>query len=112
VNRSPIDVKKITMYGRNWKNFSEIDFRGDVSIQQWRQDTEDPNLLTFDLIRKLDGCAERHAPIQKLTPKEIKLTLKPWITSEIQKLVRIRDRLFERKKDNLIMTMLEKSITG
>ena len=40
------------------------------------------------------------------------LTLKPWITTEIQKLVRIRDRLFERKKDNLIMNMSEKSITG
>ena len=103
----------MTMYGRNLRNFSEISFRNDVSIQQWRQDTEDPNLLTFDLIRKLDGCAERHAPIQKLTPKEIKLTLKPWITSEIQKLVRIRDRLHERKKkDSLIMTMSEKYITG
>ena len=86
------------MYGRNLKNFSESSFRDDVSIQQWRQDTDDPNLLTYDLVRKLDGCAERHAPTQKLTPREVKLTLKPWITSEIQKLIRIRDRLFERKK--------------
>ena len=97
VNRSSIDVKKMTMYGRNLKNFSEINFRDDVSIQQWRVDTEDPNLLTYDLVSKLDGCAERHAPTQKLTPKEIKLTLKPWITPDIQKLIKLRD-LFERKK--------------
>ena len=83
VNRSPIDVKNMTMYRRNLRNFSEISFRNDVSIQQWREDTDDPNLLTFDLVRKLDGCAERHAPTQKLTPKEIKLTLKPWITPEM-----------------------------
>ena len=98
VNRSPIDVKNMTMYRRNLRNFSEISFRNDVSIQQWRVDTDDPNLLTFDLVRKLDGCAERHAPTQKLTPKEIKLTLKPWITPEIQNLIKLRDRLFERKK--------------
>ena len=98
VNRSPIDVKKMTMYGRNLKNFSEIDFRNDVSIQQWRQDTNDPNLLTYDLVSKLDGCAERHAPTKKLTPKQIKFRLKPWITPEIQNLMRVRDRLFERTK--------------
>ena len=83
VNRNPIDVKKMTMYGRNMKNFSATDFRDDVSIQQWRQDTNDPNLLTYDLIKKLDGCAERHAPTQKLKPREVKIKLKPWITLEI-----------------------------
>ena len=51
--------------------------------------------------------------LAKIDSKKIKLTLKPWITSEIQKLVRIRDRLHERKKkDSLIMTMSEKYITG
>ena len=98
VSRGPIDVKKITMYRRNLRNFSENDFRNDVSIQQWRLDTNDPNLLTYDLVSKLDGCAERHAPTQKLTPKKIKLALKPWITTEIQNLMKVRDRLFERKK--------------
>ena len=98
VNHSPIDVKKMTMYGRNLKNFSEINFRDDVSIQRWRQDTDDPNLLTYDLVSKLDACAERHAPTKKLTPKEVKLSLKPWITSEIQNMISIRDRLFARKK--------------
>ena len=111
VNRMAIDVIKMTMYRRNLKKFSENSFRDDVSIQQWRQDTNDPNLLTYDLVSKLDGCAERHAPTQKLTPKQIKLTLKPWITPEIQNLMRVRDRLFERKKDNQRTTMLEKFIT-
>ena len=54
--------------------------------------------LTYDLIKKLDGCAERHAPTHKLNPRETKFALKPWITPEIQNLMRIRDRLFERKK--------------
>ena len=98
VNRGAIDVKKIIMYGRNLKNFSEIDFRDDVAIQQWRRDTDDPNLLTYDLVSKLDACAERHGPTERLNHKKVKLALKPWITPDIQNLMKIRDRLFERKK--------------
>ena len=98
VNRGAIDTKKIVMYGRNMKNFSELDFRDDVAIQQWRQDTDDPNLLTNDLVWKLDACAERHGPTERLNPKKVKLALKPWITPDIQNLIKIRDRLFERKK--------------
>ena len=98
VKRGSIDVKKITMYGRNMKKFSEEAFRDDVAIQQWRCDTDDPSLLTSDLSWRLNGCAERHAPTERLTPNEIKLRLKPWITPDIQKLIKVRDRLFARKK--------------
>ena len=51
-----------------------------------------------DMFWRLDACAGRHGPIEKLKPKEIQLRLKPWITPDIQKLIRIRDRLFARKK--------------
>ena len=110
VNRHNIDVKKILMYGRNMKNFSEDAFRNDVSIQQFRQDTDDPNLLTYDLVWRLNGCAERHGPTEKLSPKDVKLRLKPWITPEIQKLMKIRDRLFARKKGSLKMNTFRKFI--
>ena len=80
------------------KNFSAAAFREDVSIQQWRQDTEDPNILTNDMFWRLEGCAERHGPVEKLNTNEIKLKLKPWITPDIQKLLKVRDRLFARKK--------------
>ena len=69
VNRGKIDVKNIVMYGRNLKNFSEDAFREDVSIQQWRQDTDDPCLLMSDMFWRLDGSADRHGPIEKLKPK-------------------------------------------
>ena len=86
------------MYGRDFSKFSEQKFRDDVSIQPFNNNSIDPNLLTSDLIWRLDGCAERHAPTKKLSPKEIKLRLKPWITPDIFKLIKIRDRLFSRKK--------------
>ena len=98
INRGEIDLKKVVMYGRNLKNFSAEAFREDVSIQQWRQDTNDPCILMSDMFWRLDGCSDRHGPIEKLKPREVKLKLKPWITPEIQKLIKIRDRLHARKK--------------
>ena len=51
-----------------------------------------------DFLWRLDGCVDRHAPTKKLNPKEIKRKLNPWMTNKIMKLIKIRDRLFERKK--------------
>ncbi len=98
VIRDKIDVRNINMYGRDYSKYSDDNFIDDVSIQRWNYDSTDPNLLMSDLVWRLDGCAERHAPVKKLKPKDIKLRLNPWMTPEILKLIRIRDRLFSRKK--------------
>ena len=50
--------------------------------------------LFIDFHTKLQGCAGRHAPIKKLLPKEIKLKSKPWITTEIRKLIKVRNKIF------------------
>ena len=98
INRGKIDVKKILMFGRDMSKFNEQNYRDDVSIQKWLHDTDDPNLLMSDLIWRLDGSTNRHAPVKKLNPTEIKTRLKPWITPDIRKLIKIRDKLFARKK--------------
>ena len=103
VNRGKIDVKKIVMFGRDYKNFSSEDYRDDVSLQQWMSTSDDPNILMSDFVWRLDGSTERHAPTKKLSHEEVKLRLKPWITNNIQKLMRIRDRLYARKKENRLM---------
>ena len=95
--REKIDVWKINLFGRNYSKFSEDHFRDDVLIQRWKQDY-DANIPMSDFVWILDGCAERHAPIKTLSPPEIKLHLNPWMTPEILSLIRIRDRLFARKK--------------
>ena len=58
--------------------------------------------MSFNLVSlfhsKLEGCVDRHAPIKKLSPKEIKLKNKPWISTEISKLIKVRNKIFARKK--------------
>ena len=56
--------------------------------------------LIFSLIFfwKSEGCVNRHAPIKKLNSREIKLKVKPWITPELSKMIKIKSKLFERTK--------------
>ena len=98
IKRNKIDLKKIDMYGRDMSKFSADQFRDDVSIQKFQHNCDDPNLLMSDFVWRLTGATDRHAPIKKLSPKEVKTRMKPWITPEIRKLMKIRDRLFARKK--------------
>ena len=51
-----------------------------------------------DFYNKLDGAVNRHAPLKKLKPKEIKLNQKPWLSSRILKMIKIRNKIFKRKK--------------
>ena len=58
----------------------------------------DVNDQFLDFYHKLQGCVDRHAPLKKLTPKEIKLEQKPWISKELIKMIKIKNKLFNRKK--------------
>ena len=69
MKRDKIDIKKITMFGRDRSKYSPDDFRDDISIQQWRYDSNDVNILMSDFLWRLTGCADRHAPVKKLCPK-------------------------------------------
>ena len=100
VSRDKIDYKSIKMFKRDYSKFSEESFRDDVSIQNFNNHYKDVNEKFNDFYFKLEGCVERHAPLKKLTPKEIILENKPWITSELNKMIRIRNKLFQRKKQS------------
>ena len=98
VNREKIDIKKINLYTRNYSNFSSKDFHDDISIQNWNYDLDNSTELFNDFFWRLEGCVDRHAPIKKLKAKEIKLTVKPWITPELSKMIKIKNKLLQRKK--------------
>ena len=72
IPRGPIDVKKIVMYGRDSRNYVEADFINDVSVQQWNYESQDSSFLMADMHEKLNGCVERHKPMKRLNPKEVK----------------------------------------
>ena len=66
INRGKIDYRKVEMYGRNYKKFSDESFRDDVSIQPWLDRPNDPNSMMSEFVWRLEGATERHAPTEKL----------------------------------------------
>ena len=98
IQEQKLDFKSTTIYRRDYSNFSEESFRDDVSIQDFNNNFENINEQFHDFYNKLEGCVNRHAPVKKLKPKEVKLVQKPWISKELNKMIKIKNKLFYRKK--------------
>ena len=98
VKREKPDIKKVVIFERDFSKYNAIDFRDDVSIQNWNMSHSDSNVLLGDFYLKLKGCADRHAPIKKLNAKEVLLRSKPWIYPDLAKMIHIKNNLFGRKK--------------
>ena len=88
-----------TYLKRDTSNFDSNLFLDDLSIQPWAT-TDDPDLRYGDFMWRLEGAVDRHQPMRKLTPKEIKEKKKPWITRAIILKIRHRNAIFARSKSN------------
>ena len=97
VTREKIDFKHQNVYIRDYSKFSNESFR-DLSIQYWNYTHENVHGLFKDFYSKLEGSVNRHAPLKKLSPKEIKIKSKPWLNAEILKMIKTRNKVFKRKK--------------
>ena len=86
------------MYQRDYSKFSRESFQDDVSIQSWCYSHSNVNDLFKDFYTKLEASVDRHAPLKKLTPKEITIKSKPWLSTEILKMIKFRNKIFARKK--------------
>ena len=98
VKREKLEFKKMTMYKRNYSTFSEDSFRDDVSIQNFDNNLVDVNDQFKDFYLRLEGCVERHAPLKKLTPKVVKFKYKPWITADVNKMIKLKNKLYQYNK--------------
>ena len=98
VRRERPEYSNLRRFQHDYSKFHTEKFRDDVSIQTWKTNLNNANELFMDFHHKLKGCVDRHAPIKQLTPKEVKLTNKPWIAPEISKMIKIRNKTFARKK--------------
>ena len=87
------------MYIRDYSNFSSESFRDEISIRNWNNKYDNNiNYRSNDFHWRLDDCINRHAPIKKFSPGEIKVKSKPWITYKITKMIKVRNKLFASRK--------------
>ena len=77
VKREKIDLKSINIFQRDYSKFSTESFRDDVSIQNWSYSHDNVHDSFMAFYNILEGSVNRHAPLKKLSPKEIKTRNKP-----------------------------------
>ena len=58
-----MEYNKSTCYKRSYLKFSEESFIADITIRKYN-DFQDVNDSYNDFIFRLEGCGNRHAPIQ------------------------------------------------
>ena len=69
-----------------------------TSTQNWNYSHDNVHDSFSDFYTKLDGSVNTHSPFKKLSPKEIKIKNKPWLSHIIVKMIKIRNKVFARKK--------------
>ena len=97
VKQEKIDLKIINIFQRDYSKFSTESFRDDISIQNWSY-SHNVHDSFMDFYNKLEGSVNRHAPLKKLSPKEIKTRNKPWLCTDVLKMIKIRNKVFARKQ--------------
>jgi len=101
---------------KNWSKFDQINFILDFFNIDWETELYVPDLdvdQAFQIFdTKLQHLVDLHVPTIKVTKRQHKTRLKPWITSGILKSISKRDFLFHKfskAKDPVIKTQLHKS---
>ena len=99
-------VKTRDQFRRDFTNFDYENFTLDLLDIEWSQvidlQSKDPNIAFADFHSKIDTLINNYLPLKKITKKELKLIQNPWITPEISKNIKQREKLhknFIKTKD-------------
>ena len=88
------------VYKQDWSHFDSTAFTADFSAIDWDSQFEncnyDPNLCFNNFDLKIKALVDRHLPIVRLTKRQRKTQLKPWITTGIVKAISKRDFFFRK----------------
>ena len=123
--------EKSNLMKRDFSKFIDEHFILDLNNINWDKHLDfgknDVNYSLNKLLTIYDAILDRHAPIKKISNREIKLRTKPWITKGILTSIKIKNKLYKkycRAKDelrkvnllysfksyrNLIITLIKKS---
>ena len=86
-----IDYHNVTLFQHDYLKFSEQTFVNSFNKLSW----DDINDVNLNINNKFDKFYEKvhhtvieHVPLKKVNKKQLKLRLKPWVNSHIQKLIK------------------------
>ena len=106
-------IKNLSYYQHDYSKFDQERFLADfqsLNFDYLNENHSDVNAKFNRFLANLDELVKKHAPLKKLSKKEIKLRNKPWINSRIQKMMRLRDKTLKnlRRKPDAAVKLLYK----
>ena len=104
IKKEKIEYKKLNIIQHDYSKFQSQQFRDDVSIQNWNSDLPNVNELFMIFTPNYKDVLKDMLHLKTLSPKEIKLKTKPWITKEISKLIKFGIKYSPERKDSLTTT--------
>ena len=88
VKHACITFKDLFYFQHDFSNFNEDNVRNDfanLDISYLNDNALDVNANYNRLLSNIDEAVKTHAPLRKLTKRDIKFRNKPWINGKIQK---------------------------
>ena len=92
----PSNVK---LFKRDYSKFNEVMFLNELKSLHWENilpPDDNVNDIFGSFYTTLQEIVERHAPLRKVSRKEVKIRCKPWITSGIRTSIKIKDQYFRK----------------
>ena len=95
------EYKNMSYFAYDYRKFDEASFLSEYSkfdISYLKDENTDLNEKFNTFLHNLNNLVDKHCPQKKLNKKMLKLRKKPWINFQIQKMMKIRDKLFKQFK--------------
>ena len=96
VINTPIKRNRNIKYFRDYKNFNRESYLNDLRQIVWNAtiDGSELGLYNENVINTIGEITNRHAPVKVRSRSNIKLAMKPWITSGILKSIKTKQRMY------------------
>ena len=110
VKHGGITYKNLSYFQHDFSHFNEENLLNDFSnfdLSYLNDSAVDVNAKFIRFLSNLDEVVKTHAPLRKLTKRDIKFRNKPWINGKIKKMMRIRDRILKKLKKNSNQALID-----
>ena len=91
---------KSNIYERSWSNFNKEEFILNYFEKDWyfilNVEKNGFNHSFDNVLLKMNGLLDKHAPFKEVKKYQLKLITKPWITAAIHKSMLVKNSLFKK----------------
>ena len=90
---------KVNLYKRDFSTFNPTDLANDIQHIHWDAvfDSEkDLSIIFKKFYSRIPEIIDKHIPLKLLSRRELKFSVKPWISPALKKYIQIKNR-YHRK---------------